>query len=65
MGGGSESVEVGGRTIAFEHRGQGPPLVLLHGAVSDSRDWRPQLADLSRDFTVVAWDVRSFLSSVT
>jgi pimeloyl-ACP methyl ester carboxylesterase len=56
MGGGSESVEVGGRTIAFERRGQGPPLVLLHGAVSDSRDWRPQLADLSGDFTVVAWD---------
>jgi pimeloyl-ACP methyl ester carboxylesterase len=56
MGGGSDSVEVDGRTIAFERRGQGPPLVLVHGAVSDSRDWRPQLEALSDDFTVVAWD---------
>jgi pimeloyl-ACP methyl ester carboxylesterase len=56
MGGGSESVKVGGRTIAFRRRGQGPPLVLLHGAVCDSRDWRPQLEALSDEFTVVAWD---------
>ena len=56
MGGGSDSVEVGGRTIAFERRGDGPPLVLVHGAVSDSRDWRQQLDGLSDEFTVVAWD---------
>ncbi len=52
----SSSVEVGGRTVAFERRGDGPPLVLLHGAFADRRDWRPQLASLSGDFTVVAWD---------
>lgn len=56
MGGGSESVEVHGRTIAFERRGHGPPLVLVHGAVSDCRDWRPQFDGLSDEFTVVAWD---------
>src|SRR5262245_33593229 len=56
MGGGSESVEIDGQTIAFERRGEGPPLVLLHGAASDSRDWRPQLEGLSDEFTVVAWD---------
>jgi pimeloyl-ACP methyl ester carboxylesterase len=56
MGGGSESIEVDGGTIAFERRGAGPPLVLVHGAVSDSRDWRPQLEGLSDEFTVVAWD---------
>jgi pimeloyl-ACP methyl ester carboxylesterase len=56
MGGGSESVEVQGRTIAFERRGEGPPLVLLHGAVSDSRFWRRELDVLSDGFTVVAWD---------
>lgn len=56
MGGGSESVEVSGRTIAFERRGQGPPLVLLHGACGDSRDWRLQLEGLSDAFTVIAWD---------
>ena len=56
MGGGSESVDVDGQTIAFERRGQGPPLVLLHGAASDSRDWRRELDGLSDEFTVVAWD---------
>jgi pimeloyl-ACP methyl ester carboxylesterase len=56
MGGGSESIEVEGRTIAFERRGEGPPLVLVHGAVSDSRDWRQQFDGLADEFTVVAWD---------
>jgi len=56
MGGGSESVAVDGHTIAFERRGQGPPLVLLHGAAADSRYWRRELDSLSDEFTVVAWD---------
>lgn len=54
--GGSESVDVEGRTIAFERNGQGPPLVLLHGAFGDSREWRGQLEALADEFTVVAWD---------
>jgi pimeloyl-ACP methyl ester carboxylesterase len=56
MGGGSESVEIDGHTIAFERRGQGPPLVLVHGAVADTRYWRRELDELSDEFTVVAWD---------
>jgi pimeloyl-ACP methyl ester carboxylesterase len=56
MDGGSDSVEVDGRTIAFERRGDGPPLLLLHGACGDGRDWRPQRDALSEEFTVVAWD---------
>ena len=31
-------------------------LALLHGFLLDSRMWRPQLEDLSADFTVIAWD---------
>ena len=45
-----------GLRIAFERVGSGPPLVLVHGAVSDSRIWRRQLEGLSDEFTVVAWD---------
>jgi pimeloyl-ACP methyl ester carboxylesterase len=52
----TETVAVGGRTIAFQRCGDGPPLVLLHGAVGDSRMWRPQVEGLSADFTVIAWD---------
>lgn len=56
VGGGSEELEVGGLRIAFERTGDGPPLVLLHGVLGDSREWRTQLEGLSDDFTVVAWD---------
>lgn len=44
-----------GLEIAYERVGEGPPLVLVHGAAVDSRMWRPQLA-LADEFTVVAWD---------
>jgi pimeloyl-ACP methyl ester carboxylesterase len=56
MSGASESVDVQGRTIAFERSGEGPALLLLHGAFGDTRAWRPQLDGLANDFTVVAWD---------
>ncbi|MDP9070211.1 MAG: alpha/beta hydrolase [Actinomycetota bacterium] len=49
-------VEVDGLQIAFRRAGDGPPLLLLHGGMSDSRVWREQLEDLSDEFTVVAWD---------
>jgi len=42
--------------IAVERVGQGPPLVFVHGAAEDGRVWRPQLAALADEFTVVAWD---------
>jgi pimeloyl-ACP methyl ester carboxylesterase len=51
-----DHVEVAGLRIAYRRAGEGPPLVLLHGGVGDSREWRRQLAGLSDAFTVVAWD---------
>ena len=48
--------EVDGLTIAYRRAGAGPALVLLHGFLVDSRMWRPQLAALGSDFTVIAWD---------
>lgn len=51
-----DEIGVGGLRIAFERVGEGPPLVLLHGAFSDSRWWRRQIDGLSDEFTVVAWD---------
>ncbi len=49
-------IEVDGLRIAFELSGEGPSLVLVHGAVSDSRVWQPQIDGLSDEFTVIAWD---------
>jgi pimeloyl-ACP methyl ester carboxylesterase len=51
-----EVVRANGLDIAYERVGEGPPLVLVHGAAQDGRAWRPQLAALADEFTVVAWD---------
>lgn len=49
-------VRTNGLEIAYERIGEGPPLLLVHGAAEDGRVWRPQLCALSDEFTVVAWD---------
>jgi len=51
-----QHVEVAGLRIAYRRAGSGPSLLLLHGGLSDSREWRPQLDAFSKDFNVVAWD---------
>ncbi len=51
-----DEIDVGGLRIAFERLGDGPPLLLLHGLLGDSRMWRRQIDELSDEFTVVAWD---------
>lgn len=51
-----DHVEVLGQSIAFRRAGDGPPLVLLHGGVCDSRVWRPQLEELADELSVIAWD---------
>jgi pimeloyl-ACP methyl ester carboxylesterase len=50
------TTKVNGLAIAYERAGEGPPVVLLHGFLSDSRAWRSQIAEFSSDFTVIAWD---------
>jgi len=49
-------VKVDGLSIAYRQVGQGPPLVLLHGFLCDSRCWRRQFEKLSGQFRVVTWD---------
>lgn len=51
-----DEVVIEGRTIAYQRAGEGPALVLVHGAVCDSRVWQRQLEDLAEDYTVFAWD---------
>ncbi|MGI8874182.1 MAG: alpha/beta fold hydrolase [Egibacteraceae bacterium] len=51
-----EVVRANGLEIAYARVGEGPPLVLVHGAAEDGRVWQPQLAALADEFTLVAWD---------
>jgi pimeloyl-ACP methyl ester carboxylesterase len=49
--------EIGGRKIANRRAGSGHPLLLLHGAWSDGREWRAHLAEAGpTSFDVIAWD---------
>ena len=48
----------GGLDVFYEKRGTGDPVLLVHGLGSSTEDWEPQVEALSRDFTVVAYDVR-------
>ena len=52
------AVDVDGLRIAFERRGAGDPVVLVHGYVGDgAATWRPQLDELDRHFDVIALDL--------
>lgn len=51
-----QHVDVGGLRIGFHRRGDGPGLVLLHGAACDGRVWRVELESFADSFTAVAWD---------
>jgi pimeloyl-ACP methyl ester carboxylesterase len=49
-------IRVNGLDIGYVRAGEGSPLLFVHGAGEDGRVWQPQLATLSDEFTVVAWD---------
>jgi pimeloyl-ACP methyl ester carboxylesterase len=49
-------IDAAGFRTWYEAAGDGRPLVLLHGGVSDSREWSRQLRRLASSYRVVAWD---------
>lgn len=51
-----EGREIMGLRIAYRAAGSGPPVVLLHGALVDSRAWARVVDALAGEFRVVAWD---------
>jgi pimeloyl-ACP methyl ester carboxylesterase len=42
----------------YVRRGDGPPVVFLHGAMVDHRQWAPQVDALADAYTTVAYDLR-------
>jgi pimeloyl-ACP methyl ester carboxylesterase len=51
-----DEIDVRGLRVAYLRAGVGPPIVLLHGILQDSRAWHRQVEALSDEFSVVAWD---------
>ncbi|SDK52500.1 alpha/beta fold hydrolase [Streptomyces indicus] len=52
--------ELNGIRIGYEDEGTGPALVLVHGHPFDRSMWEPQRAEFSRDFRVIAADLRGY-----
>jgi pimeloyl-ACP methyl ester carboxylesterase len=50
----------GGEVWADDSGGDGPPLVMLHPAVGDSRIWDPVLPALVASYRVIRYDARGF-----
>lgn len=50
----------GGIELNVAHAGQGPPIVLLHGFPQTHLMWSAVAQDLSRDYTVIAPDLRGY-----
>ena len=53
-------VQTSGATISGVIGGQGPPLLLLHGAPLSHISWRLIAPDLAKTYTVVATDLRGY-----
>lgn len=50
----------GGQVWADDSGGDGPPLILLHPGVGDSRVWEPVLPELTRTYRVIRHDARGY-----
>jgi 3-oxoadipate enol-lactonase len=52
------TLRVSDAELHYQDRGQGEPVVLLHGLGSSTEDWEPQLAALAPHYRVIAIDMR-------
>ena len=50
--------------LAYEAAGDGPPALLMHSGLIDSRMWDPQWPALASQFHAIRYDARGFGSSV-
>ena len=51
-------ISANGSSFAYVDEGSGPPVVLVHGSVSDYREWSKQIAPLARRYRVIAYSRR-------
>ena len=52
--------EVNGTSIYYELKGEGTPLVFMHGFALDMRYWDNQIEKFASDYTVLRYDFRGF-----
>lgn len=52
------TVPIENGTLWYEERGDGPPLVCLHGGWQNAESWRPQVDRFAEEYRVVTFDLR-------
>jgi pimeloyl-ACP methyl ester carboxylesterase len=55
-----QRMEIDGALLHYIERGQGPPIMLIHGLGASTYTWRYAIDDLAREFRVVALDLLGF-----
>ena len=53
-----KKTRVNGAQLAYIDIGKGKPIVLVHGALSDYRQWAPQIEALSKHYRIIAYSRR-------
>jgi pimeloyl-ACP methyl ester carboxylesterase len=55
-----QKVSVNGVELHYVEQGEGDPLVLVHGGLSDYREWGPQMARFAPHYRVIAYSQRYY-----
>jgi 3-oxoadipate enol-lactonase len=56
----SGTADINGAQLHYEVKGTGPPLLLVHAGVADSRMWEAQFEAFSEAYRVIQFDLRGF-----
>jgi 3-oxoadipate enol-lactonase len=59
------TIQIAGGELSYERRGDGGPVVLLHGGALNSQAWDGQVAPLAEHHTVIRYDLRGHGRSST
>jgi len=60
-----KTIAAGGTELAYLDMGQGPPVVMVHGTISDYRWWQAQMDEFSQRHRVVAYSLRHHYPNIS